>query len=80
MTTDSIDWVKQQAELRPDAVAVDSGGVSTTYRELDAEADEYAAALQRRGLGPGHLLRFPAELDLAPPTPGPGEEQTAKPV
>jgi len=64
MAGDSIDWVKQQAELRPDAVAVDSGGVSTTYRELDAEADEYAAALQRRGLGPGHLLRFPAELDL----------------
>jgi O-succinylbenzoic acid--CoA ligase len=64
MAGDSIDWVKQQAEFRPDAVAVDAGGVSTTYRELDAEADEYAAALQRRGLGPGHLLSFPAEIDL----------------
>jgi O-succinylbenzoic acid--CoA ligase len=64
MAGDSIDWVKQQAEIRPDAVAVHAGSVSTTYRELDAEADEYAAALQRRGLGPGHLLSFPAEIDL----------------
>lgn len=64
MTGDSIDWVKQQAEVRPEAVAVNAGGVSTTYRELDAEADEYAAALRRRGLGPGHLLRFPAAFDL----------------
>lgn len=64
MTGDSIDWVKQHAAVRPDAVALVAGGVPTTYRDLDAEADEYASALQRRGVGPGHLLRFPAAYDL----------------
>jgi O-succinylbenzoic acid--CoA ligase len=63
MTTDSIDWVKGQAAIRPDAAALEIGGNVTTYRELDAEADGYAAELTRRGVGRGHLLRFPAAFD-----------------
>ena len=64
MDGDSIDWVRRQAAVRPESVALFAGGQSTTYRELDAEADEYAAALRRRGVGPGQLLRFPAASDL----------------
>lgn len=63
MAADSIDWVKGQAAIRPGAAALEINGSVTTYRELDEEADEYAAELTRRGVGRGHLLRFPAAFD-----------------
>ncbi|BAG20094.1 MULTISPECIES: non-ribosomal peptide synthetase [Streptomyces] len=45
-----------QAERTPDAVAVESGGLSLTYAELDARTGELAARLTAEGVGPETIV------------------------
>jgi amino acid adenylation domain-containing protein len=45
-------WLEQQAELRPDAVAVVSGDQALTYRELEQRSRSLAARLRALGAGP----------------------------
>jgi amino acid adenylation domain-containing protein len=46
----------RQAALTPDAAAVSDRDELLTYRELNARANQLAAYLRRRGLGPEHLV------------------------
>ena len=48
--------VARQVERTPDAIAVTSGDVSLTYRELDGRASRVAGALRARGAGRGTLV------------------------
>ena len=48
--------VEQTVALRPDAVAVYSGGEKITYRRLWESAGELADALRTAGVEPGHLV------------------------
>lgn len=43
-------WVRAQARMRPESVAVVGDGIRWTYRELDAEVDRVRRRLTR-GLG-----------------------------
>lgn len=43
---------EQQVQRRPDAVAVEFGTQTLTYRQLDAKANQLARYLQARGIGP----------------------------
>ena len=45
-----------QAERSPEAIAVDSGGLRLTYRELDARANRLAHGLRGFGVGPDVLV------------------------
>jgi len=45
-----------QAEIRPDAVAVESGRHSITYRRLDARANQIARYLRARGVERGSIV------------------------
>ena len=47
---------EQQAQRRPDAIAVECGAQRLSYAELDAQADALARALAARGAGPGDLV------------------------
>ncbi|MFD0415214.1 amino acid adenylation domain-containing protein [Streptomyces sp. NPDC127108] len=57
---------EEQAARTPDAVAVDFGDTSWTYRELDARADLLARELIRREVGPETVvgLALPRSADL----------------
>nr|WP_208298494.1 non-ribosomal peptide synthetase [Streptomyces sp. BK208] len=57
---------ERQAATTPEAVAVESGGSSWTYRELGQRADEVADELVRRGAGPESVvgLALPRTPDL----------------
>ncbi|WP_033439095.1 non-ribosomal peptide synthetase [Saccharothrix sp. NRRL B-16314] len=46
------DLVAEQVASRPDAVAVECGESSLTYRELDARANQLAWLLREHGVGP----------------------------
>ncbi|WP_328409963.1 non-ribosomal peptide synthetase [Nocardia sp. NBC_00403] len=46
------DILTSGAAIAPDATAVSAGGVSMTYRELDAWSNRFARVLLRRGVGP----------------------------
>jgi D-alanine--poly(phosphoribitol) ligase subunit 1 len=46
----------QVARSRPDHPAIRSAGRTVTYAELAAAADNVAAALAERGVGPGHIV------------------------
>ena len=48
--------VERQARRTPDAIAVESGDVRTTYRELTARADRVARRLRAHGAGPDSLV------------------------
>ena len=50
-----------QAQRSPAALAVAGGGERWTYRELSGRAGRVAAALRRRGLGPGDRVGIFAE-------------------
>jgi len=50
------DLIRAQVARTPDAVAVRSGSISLTYRQVEARALQIAAALRRRGLGAGSLV------------------------
>ncbi|MDX3503338.1 amino acid adenylation domain-containing protein [Streptomyces sp. ATCC51928] len=60
--------VAAQIARTPDAVAVDFGGETLTYAELDRSAVRIARRLAREGVGPGSLVAVSAErsLDLLP--------------
>ncbi|NUO77763.1 MAG: amino acid adenylation domain-containing protein [Lysobacter sp.] len=47
---------EQQAQRRPDAIAVECGAQRLSYAELDAQADALARVLAARGAGPGDLV------------------------
>ncbi len=57
---------RAHAEKRPDALAVEWGDERWSYRRLSERASRLAAALARRGVGPGRLvaLRLPRLPDL----------------
>ncbi|MFI6688245.1 amino acid adenylation domain-containing protein [Streptomyces sp. NPDC050485] len=57
---------EQQAARTPDAVAVECGEQSLTYRELDARANRLARELVGRGVGPESVvaLSLPRSADL----------------
>ncbi|MFI6084258.1 amino acid adenylation domain-containing protein [Streptomyces sp. NPDC051217] len=46
----------RQVQLTPDAIAVVCGNDSLTYSQLDAKADQLAAGLAQRGVGPESLV------------------------
>ncbi|WP_431042217.1 amino acid adenylation domain-containing protein [Streptomyces sp. P1-3] len=58
--------VERQVSLTPDAVAVESDGVSWSYRELNERANRLAHELIRRGAGPETVvgLALPRSADL----------------
>ena len=49
-------WIEEQAERRPEAVAVVSSGESLTYAELNARANRLARRLRAMGVGPEVLV------------------------
>ena len=55
-----------QAARTPDAIAVVSGDLALTYRELDARAECLAARLRREGVGPDTLVAVlvPRSIDM----------------
>jgi amino acid adenylation domain-containing protein/non-ribosomal peptide synthase protein (TIGR01720 family) len=50
------DLIREQVARTPEAVAVRSGTVSLTYRQLDTRARQIASALRRCGLGAGAVV------------------------
>ena len=58
MTGDVIADVFAAAALHPDRVAIDDGGESITYRELESRVRATAAALAADGLAPGDRVLF----------------------
>ncbi|MEU6115257.1 amino acid adenylation domain-containing protein [Streptomyces sp. NPDC047117] len=56
-----VHMVREHAMLRPDAVAVESGGALTTYRRLWHRTLVVAAALEEAGVGPGDRVALWAD-------------------
>jgi amino acid adenylation domain-containing protein len=56
--------VEAQAKVNPNAPAITFAGQTLTYAELNARADEIAAALQSKGVGPDALVGLYAERSL----------------
>jgi amino acid adenylation domain-containing protein len=50
------DLVRAQVARTPDKIAVRSGAVSLTYREIDTRARAIAAALRQHGVGAGSIV------------------------
>lgn len=57
-------WVSERARLHPDRVAVESGGQSLTYRQLDDAACVVADGLAGRGLATGDRVATVCENHL----------------
>ncbi|MDG4765805.1 non-ribosomal peptide synthetase [Solwaraspora sp. WMMD406] len=58
--------VAAQADLRPDAVAVDGPGrPPVTYASLDTQAGRVAAGLAARGIGPGDTVALTASRQVS---------------
>lgn len=55
---------EQQVQKSPLAVAVELGGRSLTYQELNRRANQLAHALRRRGVGPNTLVGVSLERSL----------------
>ncbi|MFF3446869.1 AMP-binding protein [Streptomyces sp. NPDC002667] len=57
----------QRVQSAPDAVALESGGLTLTYRELDERSNRLAGALRGRGVGPDTVVAVALErsVDLA---------------
>ena len=58
------DLFEQQAERRPDALAVVYEGRHLTYSELNAKANQLARYLRKQGVGPEALVGVSAERSL----------------
>ncbi|MGC3976297.1 MAG: AMP-binding protein [Nitrospira sp.] len=56
--------IESQTMLTPEAVAVEQGEQSLTYRELDARANRLAHYLRRRGVEPGVVVGLCLERSL----------------
>jgi len=50
------DLFEHQADTQPDAPALEADGVTLTYRELEARANQIAHALRARGVAPGDYV------------------------
>ncbi|MEH1166758.1 amino acid adenylation domain-containing protein [Micromonospora sp. CPCC 205539] len=59
--------IERQARRHPDAVAVDDGTRTLTYRDLDAHAEALAATLRRQRIGVGDLVGILLERTAALP-------------
>ncbi|MBB6270489.1 amino acid adenylation domain-containing protein [Pedobacter cryoconitis] len=59
-----VSLFKEQAVIRPDAVALQSEALSFTFAELDQESDRLAYHLQERGVKPG--VPVPVGMDRSP--------------
>ncbi len=59
------DWLRNRSRLSPDRIALESDGVSLTYRELDAAVDAMTAGLLNTGVKPGEIVALLA-LNGAP--------------
>ncbi|WP_239166995.1 non-ribosomal peptide synthetase [Actinoplanes italicus] len=53
--------VTRQARLRPEAIAVQDGARSVSYRELDESSDRLAWRLRELGAGPGEVVALRME-------------------
>ncbi|MBT2230237.1 non-ribosomal peptide synthetase [Nonomuraea sp. NEAU-A123] len=62
-----VDLVMEQAELRPDAVAVSCGDHHLTYAALAAQAVRVAGELRARGAGPGSVVAVRRRRSVALP-------------
>ena len=49
-------WFRASASISPDAVAIEMGQTSLSYRELDSESDRLAGILRSRGIGSGDVV------------------------
>ncbi len=47
-------WIREQAERRPDAVALVISGCTVTYGELEARSNQLARLLKEAGCGRGY--------------------------
>jgi amino acid adenylation domain-containing protein len=56
--------VEEQARIRPEAPAAESGGRMVTYRELDERAEALAGQLRRRGVQPNSLVAVYLERSI----------------
>ncbi|WP_160498279.1 AMP-binding protein, partial [Paenibacillus dendrobii] len=59
-----IQWIEEQAERTPDAMAIRFEDLQLTYRELDQEAERLARRLRRLGAGPDGFVGISAERSL----------------
>jgi len=57
-------WIEEQASRRPEAIAVECGGVAWRYRELIQRVATTAARLQAAGSGKGALVAIAMERSL----------------
>lgn len=51
-----LDLVEAEAARTPDAIAIEAGGETLSYRDLDLRAEALAALLRRQGLHPGETV------------------------
>jgi amino acid adenylation domain-containing protein len=56
--------IEEQARLQPDAAALDRGGATISYRELNRRANQVATLLRARGVGPGQVVGVLAERSV----------------
>ncbi|GHC84205.1 hypothetical protein GCM10007079_25970 [Nocardiopsis terrae] len=54
-------WLRNTAEHRADAVAVEESDRSMNYRQLNREVDRVCAGLRRRGVGSGDVVGLAAD-------------------
>src|ERR1700722_8405261 len=50
------EFFERQAKLRPEHPAVECGGETMSYSQLNRHVDEIAILLRSRGMGPGSLM------------------------
>jgi fatty-acyl-CoA synthase len=49
-------WLSDRARITPERIAIDYGGRSVTYAELDEVSDRFASSFAARGLERGHRI------------------------
>ncbi|RYZ37358.1 MAG: amino acid adenylation domain-containing protein, partial [Myxococcaceae bacterium] len=58
------DLFEQQADLRPDAIALEFGETRLSYARLDARANQLAHVLRQQGVGPDSLVALCLERSV----------------